>query len=141
MWQRERLYNGSTGGSIIAAENQERAPRNCIAVACETPSWQHENARHSGRLYPTRRRFISRRHERDCVVDGSGGAYHGVTRDSLRLMQAGEPVNGGTSDSISIMPRGDTVSRWQESLHVQRGIRPCCWLVPCATARESPLLS
>ena len=34
----------------------------------------------------------SRRHERDCVVDGSGGAYHGVTRDSLCLMEAGEPI-------------------------------------------------
>ena len=26
------------------------------------------------------------------MVDGSGGAYHGVTRDSLRLMEAGEPI-------------------------------------------------
>ena len=34
----------------------------------------------------------SRRHERDCVVDGSGGAYHGVTRDSLCPIEAGEPI-------------------------------------------------
>ena len=26
------------------------------------------------------------------MFDGSGGAYHGVTRDSLRLMEAGEPI-------------------------------------------------
>ena len=44
LWQRERLYNGGKGGSIIAAENQERPPRNCIAAACETSSWQQENA-------------------------------------------------------------------------------------------------
>ena len=29
--------------------------------------------------------------------------------------------HGGTSDSIAIMPRGDNVSGWQESLHVHRG--------------------
>ena len=69
LWQRERLYNGSTGGSIIEAENQERAQRNCIAVACETPSWQQENAHHSGRLYPTkgRRDYITAARERLCA--------------------------------------------------------------------------
>ena len=69
LWQRERLYNGSTGGSIIAAENQERAPRNCIAVACETPSWQQENVRHIGRLYPTSRKraYITAARERLCA--------------------------------------------------------------------------
>ena len=35
---------------------------------------------------------ISRRHERGCVLRGSGRAYHGVTRDSLCLMAAGEPI-------------------------------------------------
>ena len=77
---------------------------------------------HSCRLYPTKgrrdyitaarerlcaswqRESVSRRHERLCLSYGSGRAYH-----------------GGTSDSISIMPRGQTVSRWQESLHVHRG--------------------
>ena len=69
LWQRERLYNGGKGGSIIAAENQERPPRNCIAVACETPSWQQENAHHSGRLYPTRGRrdYITAARERLCA--------------------------------------------------------------------------
>ena len=105
MWQRERLSNGSTGGSIIAAENQERAPRNCIAVACETPSWHHENVRHSGRLLSHARLLrhsrqlnigegepILRRHERGFVLSGSGRAYHGVTKDSFSLMAAGEPI-------------------------------------------------
>ena len=69
LWQRERLYNGGKGGSIIAAENQERPPRNCIAAACETPSWQQENAHHSGRLYPTkgRRDYITAARERLCA--------------------------------------------------------------------------
>ena len=35
---------------------------------------------------------ISRRHERGCVLRGSGRAYHGVTRDSVSLMAAGEPI-------------------------------------------------
>ena len=68
LWQRERLYNGGTGGSIIAAENQERPPRNCIAAACETPSWQQENAHHSGRIYPARERknYSTAARERMC---------------------------------------------------------------------------
>ena len=93
------FHNGSrdsimaAGGSISAAENQERPPRNCIAVACETPSWQQENAHHSGRLYPTKEgETISRRHERGCVLSGRGKAYHGVTRDSLCPIEAGEPI-------------------------------------------------
>ena len=35
---------------------------------------------------------ILRRHERGCVLRGSGRAYHGVTRDSVSLMAAGEPI-------------------------------------------------
>ena len=35
---------------------------------------------------------LSRRHERGCLLNGSGRAYHGVARDSVCLIEAGEPV-------------------------------------------------
>ena len=35
---------------------------------------------------------ISRRHERGCLLNGSGRAYHGVARDSVCLIEAGEPI-------------------------------------------------
>ena len=35
---------------------------------------------------------ILRRHERGCLLSGGGRAYHGITRDSLCLMAAGEPI-------------------------------------------------
>ena len=35
---------------------------------------------------------ISRRHERGCVRNGSGRAYRGVARDSVCLIEAGEPI-------------------------------------------------
>ena len=155
-WHEARLHHGirrycvSERGSTMAAraalssrQRIRRDPRETV------PRW-HARLHHGSRKMPIiaadsilqgEGETISRRHERGCVLSGRGRAYHGVTRDSLCLMEAGEPINGGTSDSISIMPRGQTVSRWQEGLHVQRGNRPSCWLVPCATARESPLLS
>ena len=67
----------------------------------------------------------SRRHERDCVVDGSGGAYHGVTRDSLCLMEAGEPITAARvirylSCHEETLYHGGKRA-WQESLRVHRG--------------------
>ena len=35
---------------------------------------------------------ISRRHERGCLLNGSGRAYRGVARDSVCLIEAGEPI-------------------------------------------------
>ena len=36
---------------------------------------------------------ISRRHERGCVLSGSGRAYHGVARNSVCLIDAGDFVS------------------------------------------------
>ena len=81
---------------------------------------------------------ISRRHERGCVLSGSGRAYHGVTRDSLCLMAAREPItaarvirylschedrlyHGGKRASMSIVPAslgaGESLVSPRVSLH------------------------
>ena len=83
---------------------------------------------------------ISRRHERGCVLRGSGRAYHGVTRDSLCLMAAGEPItaarvirylschedrlyHGGKRASVSIVAASTAAG---ESLVPPRGSLPYC---------------
>ena len=74
-------------------------------------------------LIEGKRETISRRHERLRGHNGSRRAYHGVTRDSVCLMAAGEPItaarvirylsgheerlyHGGTRASITIMAAG-----------------------------------
>ena len=81
-----------------------------------------------------------RRHERGCVLSGSGRAYHGVTRDSLCLMAAGKPItaarvirylschedrlyHGGKRASMSIVAAGLAAG---ESLVPPRGSLPHC---------------
>ena len=81
-----------------------------------------------------------RRHERGCVLSGSGRAYHGVTRDSECLIEAGEPItaarvirylschedrlyHGGKRASMSIVAAGLAAG---ESLVPPRGSLPHC---------------
>ena len=59
------------------------------------------------------------------MFDGSGGAYHGVTRDSLCLMEAGEPITAARvirylSCHEETLYQGGKRA-WQESLRVHRG--------------------
>ena len=74
------------------------------------------------------------------MFDGSGGAYHGVTRDSLCLMAAGEPITAarvirylschedrlyhcGKRASVSIVAASTDAG---ESLQPPRGSLPYC---------------
>ena len=135
-WQREglsrrhtRRYCVSERGSTMAARAALSSRQRIRRDPRETVSRRHAGLHHGSRKMPIiaadsilqrEGETISRRHERGCVLSGRGRAYHGVTRDSLCPIETGEPI-GGTSDSMSIMPRGQTVSRWQESFHVHRG--------------------
>ena len=59
------------------------------------------------------------------MFDGSGGAYHGVTRDSSRLMEAGEPITAArvirylSCHEETLYHGGKRAC--QESLHFHRG--------------------
>ena len=83
---------------------------------------------------------ISRRHERGCVRNGSGRAYRGVARDSVCLIEAGEPItaarvirylschedrlyHGGKRASMSIVAASLAAG---ESLMPPRGSLPYC---------------
>ena len=67
----------------------------------ETVSRWHAKLHHGGMKIPIiaadsilqrEGETISRRHERGCLLNGSGRAYHGVARDSVCLIEAGEPI-------------------------------------------------
>ena len=124
-----RRYCGSERGSLMAAREALSSRQRIRRDPRETVSRRHARLHHGSRKMPIiaadsilqgEGETISRRHERGFVLIGSGGAYHGVTRDSMSN-RSRRAYHGGTSDSMSIMPRGQTVSRWQESFHVHRG--------------------
>ena len=96
---------------------------------------------HSCRLYPTkgRRDYITAARERLCAY-GSGRAYRGVARDSVCLIEAGEPItaarvirylschedrlyHGGKRASMSIVAASTAAG---ESLVPPRGSLPYC---------------
>ena len=101
LWQRERLYNGGKGGSTMAAREALSSRQRIKRDPRETVSRWHARLHHGSRKMPIiaadsilqgEGETISRRHERGCVLSGRGRAYHGVTRDSLCPIEAGEPI-------------------------------------------------
>ena len=160
----------SDGGKSWQREDYHVDTRDAIVAAREALQWQHGRLYHSGRESGEPReivsrwhaRFhhgsmemsviaadsilqgegetISRRYERGCVLSGSGRAYHGVTRDSLCLMAAGEPITAarvirylschedrlyhcGKRASVSIVAASTAAG---ESLVPPRGSLPYC---------------
>ena len=77
---------------------------------------------------------ISRRHERGCVLSGSGRAYHGVARNSVCLIDAG--------DFVSSTPASEkTRNVWklnQTSIFFQSGVRRRS--TKCAHSHQKPLI-
>ena len=136
-WQREglsrrhtRRYCGNERGSTMAAREALSSRQRIKRDPRETVSRWHARLHHGSRKMPIiaadsilqrQGETISRRHERGCVLSGSGES---VSRRHERLSMSNRSrraYHGGTSDSMSIMPRGQTVSRRQESFHVHRG--------------------
>ena len=97
----KRRYCGCERGSRMAAREALSSRQGIRRDPREIASRWHAGLYHGSRKMPIiaadsilqwEGETISRRHERGCVLSGSGRAYHGVTRDSLCLMAAGEPI-------------------------------------------------
>ena len=107
-WQREglsrrhtRRHCGSERGSRMAAREALSSRQRIKIDPRETVSRWHARLHHGSRKMPIiaadsilqrEGETISRRHERGCVRNGSGRAYRGVARDSVCLIEAGEPI-------------------------------------------------
>ena len=104
----------------------------------ETVSRRHARLHHGSRKMPViaadsilqgEGETISRRHERGCVLSGSGRAYHGVTRDSLCLMAAGEPITAArvirylSCHEDRLYHGGKRAPSWQQALLL---VSPLC---------------
>ena len=96
-----RRHCGSERGSTMAAREALSYWQRISREPRETVSRWHARLHHGSMKMPViaadsilqgEGETISRRYERGCVLSGSGRAYHGVTRDSLCLMAAGEPI-------------------------------------------------
>ena len=163
-WQREglsrrhtRRYCGSERGSTMAARAALSSRQRIRRDPRETVSRRHARLHHGSRKMPIiaadsilqgEGETISRRHERGCVLSGRGRAYHGVTRDSLCPIEAGEPImaarvirclschegrlyHGGKRASMSIVAAGIDWQHcpagmpWVCSRFLDRGLWSC----------------
>ncbi len=81
---------------------------------------------------------ISRRHERGCLLNGSGRAYHGVARDSVCLIEAGEPITAARvirylschEDRLYHGGKRASVSIVASSTAARDGVPGCLWSSP-----------
>ena len=101
-WQREglsrrhtRRYCGSERGFRMAARETLSSRQRIRRDPRETVSRRHARLHHGSRKMPIiaadsilqgEGETISRRHERGCVLSGSGRAYHGVTVTTVHSM-------------------------------------------------------
>ena len=123
----------------------------------ETVSRRHARLHHGSRKMPIiaadsilqgEVETISRRHERGCVLSGRGRAYHGVTRDSLCPIEAGEPImaarvirclschegrlyHGGKRASMSIVAAGIDWQHCPAGMPWGLGSVVISWIVVC----------
>ena len=90
-----RRYCGSERGSTMAARAALSSRQRIRRDPRETVSRRYARLHHGSRKMPIiaadsilqgEGETISRRHERGCLLNGSGRAYHGVARDSVCLL-------------------------------------------------------